>query len=187
MTMTPSSPAKRLMTVAELLRLPDVDGQHELVRGELIVHPLNGARHGAVATNVAVHLGEYVVARDLGTVLLRTGYVLERSPDTVRAPDVSFVSAARLRPEDITDDYMEGSPDLAVEVIAPTDTQYEVDDRIAEFLAAGTGLAWVINPHRRTVAVHAPGAPVHFLDEADAIDAGDVVPGFRCTVRELME
>ena len=115
------------------------------------------------------------------------GVILRRDPDRVRAPDESFLRADRIPESGLPDGNIDGPPDFAVEVVSPSDTLYEVDDEIAQYLAAGTRLAWVIDPHRRTVAVHAPGAPVHVLGDADPIDAGDVVPGFRCAVREFME
>ena len=188
MTMSPPSPTRRLITADELLTLPKKDELYELVRGELRVMSPAGGRHGQIGMKLGILLGHFVMTNQLGVVVnADTGFLLKRDPDTVRAPDVGFLSAARVPPTGIPDGYIDGPPDLAVEVISPTDTLYEVDDKIAEYLAAGTRLAWVINPRRRTVAVHAPGAPVHVLGEADTLDAGDVVPGFRCAVREFME
>ncbi len=187
MTMTPASAAKRLITADELLTMPDDGMRHELVDGELLVYPPPGARHGFVQGAVYGLLSPHVKAHGLGIVFAEVGFILRRDPDRVRAPDVSFLRADRIPESGLPDGYIDGPPDLAVEVISPSDTLYEVDDKIAQFLAAGTRLAWVLNPRRRTVAVHAPGAPVHVLGEGDTIDAGDVVPGFRCTVREFME
>jgi Uma2 family endonuclease len=185
MTISPASRATRPITADELLTLPDDGMRHELVDGALLVYPPPGARHGDVQLAVASLLRSYVQANNLGRVFVETGFVLKRDPDMVRAPDVSFLRASRIPPSGIPDGYIDGPPDLAVEVISPSDTLYDVDDKIAQFLAAGTRLAWVINPRRRTVAVHAPGAPVHVLGEDDTLDAGDVVPGFRCAVREI--
>jgi Uma2 family endonuclease len=186
MTMTPASPAKRLSTADELLTMPDDGMRHELVDGELLVFPPPGARHGRVQGVVYRLLSSYVEERGLGIVFVEVGFVLKRSPDMVRAPDVSFLPADRVPAAGLPDGYLDGPPDLAVEVISPSDTLYEVEDKIAQYMAAGTRLAWVINPHRRTVAVHAPGAPVHVLAEDDTVDAADVVPEFRCAVREFM-
>ena len=187
MTISPAEQASRLLTADDLLTLPDDGMRHELVDGALLVYPPPGARHGLVQVAVASLLKRHVTAHALGVVFVETGFILRRDPDVVRAPDVSFLSAARVPASGIPSGYIDGPPDLAVEVISPSDTLYEVEDKIAQYLAAGTRLAWVINPHRRTVAAHAPGAPVHVLGEGDTLDAGDVVPGFRCAVREFME
>jgi Uma2 family endonuclease len=187
MTMTPATPAKRLITADELLTLPDDGMRHELVDGALLVYPPPGVQHGDIQSTVASLLKPYVKAHKLGRVFTEVGFVLKRDPDVVRAPDVSFVAAARIPEAGLPVGYFDGPPDLAVEVISPSDTLYDVEDKIAQLLDAGTRLAWVINPRRRTVAVHAPGDPVHVLGEDDPIDAGDVVPGFRSTVREFME
>ena len=186
MTISPASRASRPITADELLTLPDDGMRHELVDGALLVYPPPGARHGHIQNAVANLLTAHVKAHGLGEVFVETGFVLRRDPDVVRAPDVSFLRAERIPPSGIPDGYIDGPPDLAVEVVSPSDTLYDVDDKIAGLLAAGTRLAWVINPRRRTVAVHAPGAPVHVLGEDDALDAADIVPGFRCTVREFM-
>jgi Uma2 family endonuclease len=186
MTMPPASAVKRRMTADELLTMPDDGMRHELVDGALLAFPPPGARHGYVQLAVASLLRPHVKAHGLGEVFVGIGFVLKRDPDVVRAPDVSFLRADRMPETGLPDGYIEGPPDLAVEVISPSNTLYEVGDKIAQFLAAGTRLAWVINPRRRTVAVHAPGGPVHVLGDADLLDAADVVPGFRRTVRELM-
>ena len=187
MTISPASPSKRPITADELLTMPDDGMRHELVDGELLVHPPPGVQHGDIQSTVASLLKPYVKAHKLGGVFTEAGFVLKRDPDVVRAPDVSFVVAARIPGSGLPVGYFDGAPDLAVEVISPSDTLYEVEDKVAQYLAAGTRLAWVINPRRRTVAVHAPGAPVHVLGEDDTVDAGDVVPGFRCAVRDFME
>ena len=187
MTNAPAEQASRLLTADDLLTLPDDGMRHELVDGALLVYPSPGARHGHVQGAVYALLRAHVKARALGEALVEVGFVLKRDPDVVRAPDVSFLRADRVPAAGLPDGYIDGPPDLAVEVISPSDTLYEVEDKIAQYLAAGTRLAWVINPRRRTVAVHAPAAPVHVLGEDDTLDAGDVVPGFRCAVREFME
>ena len=185
MTISPAERATRLLTADDLLTLPDDGMRHELVDGALRVYPPPGARHGHTHGAVFALLRAHVTAHGLGETFVETGFVLKRDPDVVRAPDVSFLRADRVPVDGLPDGYIDGPPDLAVEVISPSDTLYEVEDKIAQYLAAGTRLAWVVNPRRRTVAVHAPGAPVHVLGGDDTLDGGDVVPGFRCAVREF--
>jgi Uma2 family endonuclease len=81
--------------------------------------------------------------------------------------------------------YWQGAPDLAVEVISPNDLYAEVDEKVAEWLEHGTRLVFVVNPRRRTVAVHRSGQPVRILSEADVLDGEAVVPGWSLPVRDL--
>jgi Uma2 family endonuclease len=186
MTITPAHAPGTRMTANELLTLRDDGQRHDLVRGELRVYPPPGARHGYVGVQLFVRLQAHVTAARLGMVFFEVGFVLARDPDTVRGPDVSFLSAARIPASGIPDGYFEGPPDLAVEVISPTDRLYDVEEKVDEYLAAGTPLVWVVNPKRRTVTVHAPGADPRVLGQPDTLDGGDVVPGFRCEVREIV-
>ena len=142
--------------------------------------------HGSVITRVIVRLGAYVEAHRLGYVTGEAGYVLERGPDTVRGPDAAFIRRERRPGPDVEHRYFEGAPDLAVEIVSPNDSAREVAETVDGYLARGTGLVWAIHPARRQVVVHAAGAPARVLDEADTLDGGDVVPGFRCEVREIV-
>lgn len=183
----PTPRAGDRMTADDLMTLPKQDARYELVHGELVVIPPAGARHGQIGVRLVISLGTYVDAHGLGQVLgPDTGFLLARDPDTVRAPDVSFIVASRVPAEGMSPGYVDGAPDLAVEVVSPSDTLYEVDEKVAEYLAAGTRLVWVVNPKRRTIAIHAPHAPITVLDEQDVLDGGDVVPGFRCAIADVL-
>ncbi len=175
-----------LMTAEELLRLPDDGQRHELVRGELRTMSPGGRRHGGVAMNFSTPLDQYVRARGLGRVYAaETGFKLAENPDTVRAPDVSFVRRERLAFLGDPDHYAVGAPDLAVEVLSPNDRPTEVADKVATWLAYGTRLVWVVDPRRRSVGEHRPGQPERVLTEADVLDGADVVPGWRLPVGAL--
>lgn len=177
---------RRLMTAEELLQLPDDGQRHELVRGELRTMPPTTPEHGWLALDLASPLRSHVRASRLGVVMVNdVGFKLTQRPDTVRAPDIAFVSRERLPELGDARHYPVGAPDLAVEVISPNDLYTEVDEKIAEWLAHGTRLVWVVNPRRRVVAVHRPGQPTRTLGEADVLDGEDVVPGFRLPLREL--
>ena len=177
-----------LMTAEELLRLPDDGLRHELVRGELRTMSPAGFEHGSVTARVHVALWNFVDPRGLGQVVVgEVGFRLTNDPDTVRAPDVAFVRAERLREIGRPRGYWPGAPDLVVEVISPHDLYTEVDEKVAEWLEYGARLVLVVNPRRRTVAVHRPGQPVRILTEDDALDGEDVVPGWLLPVRDLFE
>ena len=178
--------SQRLMTAEELLRLPDDGQRHDLIAGELTTMPPSGFEHGRRAARIAVSLTQHVDAHGLGEVVAaETGFLLARDPDTVRAPDVAFVSRDRLEAVGNVTGYWPGAPDLAVEVISPNDLYTEVDEKVAAWLAHGARMVLVVNPRRRTVAVHRPGADVRHLTVDDVLDGEDVVPGWTMPVRDL--
>lgn len=174
------------MTADELLRLPGDDGRHELIRGELRTMTPAGNSHGRIAMRVASPLFQHVEERGLGVVYAaETGFILARNPDTVRAPDVAFVSRERLEEVGETERYWPGAPDLAVEVVSPGDTYAEVESKVAEWLRAGSRMVIVVDPSNLVVKVHRSPAEVETLTEADEIEGSDVVPGWRMPVRRL--
>lgn len=178
----------QLMTADDLLRLPDNDMRHELVRGKLQEMPLASFLHGKITITVAVSLEEYVQEHNLGTVYAAgTGFKLATNPDTVRAPDVSFVRRERLQMIGDAEGYFPGAPDLAVEVISPNDLYTEVEDKVTDYLSAGTGMVIVVNPRKHTVTIYRAFADIIILTENDTIDGEDVVPGWTLAVRKVFE
>jgi Uma2 family endonuclease len=168
----------KLMTAEELECLPDDGQRHELVRGELRTMSPGGGEHGSIASDVHLSLGPHVRAHNLGqTYIADTGFRLTTGPDTVRAPDVAFVRRERVLEAGLVRGYWPDAPDLAIEVISPNDLYTEVEEKVAQWLEHGTRLVFVVNPRRRTVAVHRPGQPVRILGLDDVLDGEDVVPG----------
>lgn len=177
---------RKLMTADELFRLPDDGMRHELVNGELLTMPPTGFEHGDIGSQIDTSLRSHVEAQALGRVVIgETGFRLTTDPDTVRAPDVAFVRAERLSELGRVRGYFPGAPDLAVEVVSPTDLYTEVDEKVAEWLEYGARLIFVVNPRRRTVAVHRPRQPVRVLNEDGELDGEDVVPGWSLPIRKL--
>lgn len=180
------STATALLTADDLWRLPKDGNRHELVKGELLTMPPATFEHGVVGTNIATPLDRHVRANNLGTVVnANTGFLLAENPDTVRAPDVGFVRRDRIQATGMPKKYWPGAPNLAVEVVSPNDTVYAVDDKVEEWLDAGAGLVWVVNPRRRTVTVHRPGSAPVILTTADTLDGLQVVPGFTLSVADV--
>jgi len=176
---------RRLYTADDLLAM-DEDERYELVRGELrVMEPEPGPAHGIVVTTLIVLLGAHVRERRLGVVFAPTAFQLARDPDTVRGPDVSFVRADRLPRDGMGAGYLELGPDLAVEVLSPSNKPGEMREKMDDYFTAGVRTVWIVDPRRRTVTVHAPGEAPRVLREGDALEGGDVVPGFRCAVAEL--
>lgn len=183
MTITP-----KLMTWQELADLPDDGMQHELVRGELRTMAPPFYEHGRSADRIGRSLENHVEAHQLGEVRrAEIGFLLTARPDTVRAPDVAFLSREHLARLGEIRGYFPGSPDLAVEVISPNDRYTEVDEKVAEWLEHGARLVFVVNPRRRVVVVHRPGQRPQTLGVNDMLDGEDVVPGWSMAVRDLFD
>lgn len=179
---------ERLVTADELLKMADDGFRYELVRGELRKMPPSGHPHAGIAGDLAIHFGSHVKANKLGKVYVAEGgFVLETDPDHVRAPDVGFVRQARVDAAAGTQGFFPGPPDIAFEVVSPNDLYTEVDEKVADYLAAGTLAVVVVNPRRRTVRVHRPLSDTVELTEADTLEVSDVVPGWRMPVREMFE
>ena len=175
-----------VVTAEELLVMPDDGYRYELVRGELRKMAPAGARHSNIGIKVAVSLSNHVTANNLGTVFgADGGFLLERNPDTVRAPDVGFVRRERMEETGLVDGYWPGPPDLAVEVISPNDLYTEVAEKVEEWLKAGTRMVIVVDPRRRVVTVHRPGRESMTLAEGEVLDGDDVVPGWRMTLEDI--
>lgn len=182
-----TAPSPRMMTADELLALPDDGNRYELVRGELIAMSPSAYLPAVVAGRTLVALGTFVLPRGLGEVgTAEGGFYLFRAPDTVRAPDVWFVSAARIPTGDAAAHFFDGSPDLAIEVLSPSDRYIDVMAKVREYLAAGSRLVWVIDPFGRSAAVFGADRNPQLLDEDEALDGGDTLPGFSVRLRDLL-
>jgi Uma2 family endonuclease len=174
------------MTADELLRMPDDGMRHELIRGELTMMAPAGNEHGEIAHNVSLLLGNHVKAERLGKVLIcDPGFIIERDPDTVRAPDVAFISKERVPASGLPKGFAPFAPDIAVEVLSPSDAQVEVEEKIDQWLRAGVTLVWVVNPRIRTVTVHRTGRDPRILRENDTLGGEEVCPGFSVRVAEI--
>jgi len=178
-------PETKLLTAEELFWMPDDGRRLELLKGELRKMPPAGGRHGCRAMRLGIRLGGYVLDNQLGEVFAaETGFTIAREPDTVRAPDVAFVSQNRL-PDPIPDKYLELAPDLVVEVVSPNDTRREVRDKVNEWLDAGVRIVWVVDTKKKTVIEHPAEGQVRVFKESDILNGGGVVPGFSLPVREI--
>lgn len=180
------STTTQTMTAEELLLLPKEGMRYELVKGELKQTAPAGFEHGIVIAKLTWRLGQHVETHNLGVVCgAETGFKIGHDPDTVRAPDIAFVSRERLAQIGITKKFWAGAPDLAVEVLSPGDTIAEVEEKIAEWLDAGASAVWVVSPKLRTITLYRSLTDVVTLTENDELSKQDVVPGFRCRVAEI--
>lgn len=177
---------KTLLTAEDLLALPDDGHSYELVDGELVEVSLPGGEHNSVMGNIYYGLRNYAQPRGLGRVLSGdTGIILRRAPDTVRGPDVCFISRERLPAGPLTAGYLDVVPDLVVEVVSPGDRAGKVDEKVQAWLRAGARLVWAVYPRTRSVVVHrGPHSSERYTDK-DTIDAAPVLPDFRIQVAEF--
>ena len=175
---------EQITTADELLHAPDL-GRCELVRGELIMMSPAGFNHGRIASRIGARIANFVEETGTGAVTgAETGFWIGRNPDTVRAPDVGFVRSERLGPTPILG-FFPGAPDLAVEVLSPDDRRREVLTKVQNWLDAGCQVVWIVDPAKRTVAVHHTGSDTIHLGESDTLTAEDLLPGFQLPVAEI--
>jgi Uma2 family endonuclease len=183
--MTRSATPRELLTASDVEHLALPNKQVELIRGRLVVREPPGTRHGAIAAKLAYYLSDFVHRHGLGIVFAQdTGFRIARDPDTVRAPDVAFVGrerADRIPPRG----YAEVAPDLLAEILSPDDVPAEVLTKVADWLAAGTRLVWVVDPQRSEVRVYRADGSLSLLGPNQSLDGEDTLPGFRCSVSEI--
>lgn len=180
------SVTKALMKADELLAMKADGYRYELIKGELFQMVPPGGEHGVIAGNLTIPLGYYVKEKDLGVICVaETGFTIAHDPDTVRAPDLAFVSKERIPVSGIPKGYWPFAPDLAVEVISPSDIYGDVDEKIDEWLAAGTRLVIIINPRKRKITLHRSQTQITVLTDKDILQFDDVVPGFSYPVAKI--
>ncbi|MEP7002320.1 MAG: Uma2 family endonuclease [bacterium] len=182
-----SASGATILSPDEFMVHPAAKGRTELVRGRIRMMPPANMVHGLVSATVLRLLSTYVWQHRLGQCFAdSTGYTLPNLLNTVRAPDASFVRASRLPADGVAGGYHQLAPDLAVEVLSPSESKAELSEKLADYFAAGTPVVWVIDPATRTVAVvSANGSTTPGV--TDSLTGGDVVPGFSCGVAELFE
>lgn len=175
--------AKTQMTAGQLLEIAGL-GRSELVCGELIEMSPVGRPHARIVIKLGSLLEAFVDKAGLGEVGTEGGFILARDPDTVRAPDIHFMAQARLTRAS-QDGFLEGAPDLAVEVLSPEDRASEVLRKVREYFAAGAKLVWIVDPANRTITVHHSKGDALIRSGGDEVTGENVVPGFTFRVSDL--
>ncbi len=180
----PPTPIK-VWTDQELMALPDDGNKYELVDGELIVSN-SGLEHGYIAAILVSALYSFVVSRKLGVVLdSSTAFTMKTG--NKRSPDVSFLSKDRLQGlKKLPKGFGQGAPDLAVEILSPSNTTAEIHSKIVEYLENGTKLIWVINPEEEYVLVYkSKPSPDRLLSSVDILSGEETLPDFSFAVADL--
>jgi Uma2 family endonuclease len=174
------------MTVEEFEQLPGDPRRKELVQGEVIESMPPGGKHGQVALTLAARLLEWVRRGDPGGyVAVEAGYML--GPDSVRGPDISYVSSSRIPDDGVPLNFWRLAPNLAVEVVSPSEPASVVQAKVRDLLTAGTSLVWVVYPQLREVVAFRPGASGPLFAEDGMLEDEAVLPGFRCPVADLFD
>ncbi len=175
----------QLLTAEEFWLLPGSGKQRTLIRGEVVETMPPGGRHGVIALELSARLREWARSGPGGIIGVESRFVLRRNPDTVRGPDVFYVRAERVPSTGIPEAFWEIAPDLAVEVMSPSESAEEVREKVRDYLAAGTPLVWVVYPRTREVVVHTPDGLARTYGSGDTLERFDILPGFECVVAEL--
>jgi Uma2 family endonuclease len=184
--MTASVATQTECTPEELLTMQD-GKSYELVDGQLVDRKM-GMESTWVATRVVARLERFCDEHRLGWAFQSdAGYqCFPQEPGLVRKPDVSFVAFGRFPGGVLPKGWSKIPPNLVVEVVSPNETAYEVEDKLDDYERVGVPLIWVINPKTRTVRIHRSDGTVSYLHEDGELSGEDVIPGFRCLVREIM-
>ncbi len=143
-----------------------------------------GGEHGAVVMNVSIPVGHFVKSHQLGTVFgAETGFVIERNPDTVRAPDLAFIQSANVG-DRVTQKFVEGAPDLAVEVLSPGDSVSQAADKAEHWLRSGCHEVWLIDPRHESASIWTVSGESVAHESVESLTSA-LLPGFALPVREL--
>ena len=179
---------EKLLTADDLLRLHSEGVRGELIMGALHETVSSGLEHGEIVANLATEFHNFVRPRRLGRIAVSdVGIWLERDPDTVREPDIAFISAERLPLDVRVRGYSQVVPDLVVEVVSPSDRPAPVYDKAQMWLRFGVRLVLIVDPEARSImALPSEGATRTFTED-DTLDCGDVLPGFSCAVRDIFD
>lgn len=174
-----------LLTIEEFENLHDVSGDRlELVRGRVVREPPAGGEHGLIGNNAAYFIRKYLEANAVGRCFnADTGFILRRGPDMVRAPDISFVCTERL--PHVPAGYIPVAPDIAVEVVSPTDRFNDVQQKVRDYLEAGTVVVWLIQPRTRSLTIYRKGVTPSELHESEELTEDALLPGFKLQVASL--
>jgi Uma2 family endonuclease len=178
-----SATTETLYTPEDLLAMPDGD-DYELVDGRLVERNM-GAWSVHVGSRLFLMIGQFDPLQRMGWLLMSEASYQAFPKGKVRRPDLSFICLGRLPEERVPDGHLKIAPDLAVEVISPNDIHYETDQKVDEYLKAGTRLVWVVNPVIRTVLIYRADGSIGGVRESGVLDGEDVIPGFRCAVTDL--
>lgn len=177
--------AQQSITASEFEQL-SFERPTELIRGEIVECEMPTTRHGSVCLAIGALLWIWSRSTKLGTTFSNDSHVLtERDPDTVRGPDCAFIRYDRLPGGKLPTGVLTIPVDLAIEVLSPSDRWTEVMEKVLEYLKSGVSEVWVVDPDKRTVAIHRADQTPVYLTESDTLTRPELLPGFSCQVAEF--
>jgi Uma2 family endonuclease len=179
---------KARLTAEDLWRMGEGDVRRELVNGEVVEMTPSGGIHGEVTQRICRWLAEYAERQGRGKVLVGdVGFVLNlpHDPERVRAPDVAFVSSQRLPGGHLPQGFLHCAPDLAVEVLSPSDNPVDVQQKVRDYLEAGARLVWVVAPQAKAVTIYRADGSARLLREQESLEGEDLLPGLEIPLAEL--
>ena len=173
-----------LMTAEELEAVPD-ERRGELIRGVMQPMPPVDFDHLADTGRLILRVGAFVESHGLGVVGPEGGFRLGQNPDTVLAPDLAFIRAENVPPRGRRGGFQAIVPDLVAEVLSPSNTASEINEKVRIYLGAGVRLVWILDPRTQTVTVYDPTGAARMLGLGETLVGGDVLPGFTLPLAEL--
>ncbi len=177
---------RHIVTAEELTHLADSGKKYELIDGELITMSPAKPDHSWIGSELAFLIKAFIDDRGMGEVFPGdTGFQLSQFPDTVLAPDVSFVSSDRLPSLDEWQGFFPFAPDLAVEIFSPSNTAQEMAGKVRRYFAAGSTMVVIVDPRLKIVDVNFLNSTSVRLQSGDKLDLGDVIPGLLIPVSSL--
>jgi len=187
-TATELKTEKKVWTDEEFMALPQDGHRYEIVNGELVDMGKSGALHGYICSLLLAALASYVLPKKLG-VILDSSTAFKMKNGNRRSPDISFFAKERLRGiTELPSGFLDGAPDLAVEVLSPGNTVEEMHDKLVEYFENGTRLAWIIHPSEHYVLVYRSAQePDRLLKSVDSLDGEEVIPEFTLPVADLFQ
>lgn len=181
-------PARQLrhMTLEEYVNLPESNHAYrcELVRGMIVREPGVTFRHGRLQAKLIWRLKNWTQRSGHGEVLGECDYVISEDPGTVRIPDASVLLRSA-SPEDIFCGRIHGAPDIAIEILSPSNTPQAMREKIADYLGAGALRVWIVDMKARTVAVYRADGGVALFEDGDRLEDTETLPGFYLEISTL--
>jgi Uma2 family endonuclease len=186
MSITLSTPGSSLLTAEEFWASP-LCRNAELVDGKVVEVSPVGFEHGDYAANLIFFLQGFVRRTRIGSIVTETGFKLRSNPDLVRAPDVAFIEASQVPTGPARRGFIDGAPALAVEIVSPHDAWGDVEDKVNQYLEAGSQLVWIVEPQHQTLTVRSVDEAPQVLRRGDTLYGGEVLPGFELNLTDLFD
>jgi len=182
MTMLDVRVEPKLMTADEYVNRSDDGRWVELINGEIVEMPPSSPRNTVLAGWILYLLAGFIIPRKLGYLSMADGGY-RVSPTSVMQPDVGFITRARAG--GLSGKVFPVAPDLAIEVISPSERVGKINEKLHAYLDGGTPYVWLVYPESRSVEIYTAVGQYTTIEESDTIDGGDLLPEFTVTGKEL--